>query len=90
MPLSQISPLLLPPTIDIEFREVPVSNLITGSLGEYVDVVVLVGVRLLLLQILLSLFGVDVEAELVIIVVADPGLGLYLTVDLLDELLGLS
>lgn len=80
--------LLALPAEDIQFGQVPVSDLIGGPGTEDDDVIVVVGKGLFLLQVLLSFFGVNIETKFLIVVVPDPSIGLDFGVDFFDEFFG--
>ena len=89
MSFSDVSAFFIILSIYVELGKVSVSDLVWGPWGENDNVVVVILVRLLLLQVFLSLFGNNIESKFLIVVVPDPGIGLDFGVDLLDELLSL-
>lgn len=87
--LSKIFDLFIFSAVNIQFWKISISDLIGSPRGEDDYVVIIVWIGLLLLQILLSFFCVNIQPQFVIIVVSNPGLWFDFRMYFFDELFSL-
>lgn len=84
---SKITDFFILSAVNVQFRKIPVSDLIWSSRTEDDNVVIIIRVRLLLLEILLSFFWVNIKSEFMVVIISDPCLGFDLSLYFFNKLL---
>lgn len=82
-----LSYLLIFSAVYVKFWEVPVSNLIRSSRCKYDNVIIIIWVRLLLFEVLLSFFWVHIKSKFLVIIVAYPSFWFDFRMYFFDKLL---